>query len=237
MYNKNEYEAKYGHIPKDLNDRLEWMCSEYKLKPNDFNNIINYRNSMLESLFYYNYKIILYENPEGAKRPRFRFVSKKNVATSARDGFVHVYSPDASAGHKRLHELVTYNELYQLDHLISTPSVVTYNTFIQTPRTFNTWQTFLSEIGLIRPIVKPDWDNIGKKYSDMYNGNVWLDDAMTVSGTVNKYYSILPRIEIDVQFLNCIYTKQQYKQITNRKDFPEGICLPYFDKGELIYDE
>lgn len=233
-YNKDEYEAKYGMIPRDDYQRLEWMCQQYNLKPKDYDNIINYKNSMINQLYYENYKIILYENPEGAKRPRFRFVSKKNVASAARDGFVHVYSPDAASGHKRMKELITYDELYKLDHLVTTPAIVTYNAYFQTPKYFNTWQTFLAEIGLIRHLAKPDWDNIGKKYSDMYNANVWLDDSMTVTGIVNKYYSILPRIEIDLQFLNCIYTKQQHKTVTGRKDFPADLSIPYFDKGDLI---
>ena len=93
---------------------------------------------------------------------------------------------------------------------------------------------FLAEIGLHRQVLKPDWDNIGKKYSDMYNANVWIDDALTVTGVVNKYYSILPRIEIKLSFLNCIYTHQQHKMITGRKDFPEGLDMKYFDKGILV---
>lgn len=235
MMKQTEYDEKYGAIPRDDYTRLSWMCDQYHLKPKDFENIVSYRDAMLDQMRFFQYKIVLYENPEGAKRPRFRWITKKNVANAARDGFVHVYSPDAYAGHKRMHELVTYDELYRLDHLVCTPCVVKYNAFFQTPKNFNVWQTFLCEAGLICHLTKPDWDNIGKKYSDMYNGNVWIDDALTVSGTVNKYYSLLPRIEIDLQFLNCIYTKQQWKTITGRKDFPTDLSIPYFDKGQLIY--
>ena len=234
MYVEKEYMAKYGYIPRDDIERLNWMCDQYKLRPKDYENIISYRDAMLSLLRYYDYNVILYENPEGAKRPRFRFISKKNVANSARNGFIHVYSPDAAAGNKRMRMLVTYDDFYKLDHLITTPCIVEFNAFIQTPKNYNTYQTFLSEIGLIRPIVKPDWDNIGKKYSDMYNANVWIDDALTVTGVVNKYYSILPRIEIKLSFLNCIYTHQQHKMITGRKDFPEGLDMKYFDKGILV---
>lgn len=235
MYNEKEYLEKYGSIPKDYDERLQWLCNQYRLTPKDYDNIIAYRDAMIDQLYYMDYKVTLYENPEGAKRPRFRFITKKNVATAARDGFVHVYSPDAAAGHKRMHELLTYDELYKLDYLVTTPAIVTYNAYFQTPKSFNTWQTFLAEIGLIRHLSKPDWDNIGKKYSDMYNANVWLDDAMTVTGIVNKYYSVLPRIEIDLKFLNAVYTKPQWKTITGRKDFPENVEIPYFDKGELKF--
>ena len=85
----------------------------------------------------------------------------------------------------------------------------------------------MAEIGLNRPIVKPDWDNIGKLYSDMYNSNVWIDDALTIDGTVSKYYSILPRVEIDLGYLNAVYCKQQYLNIISRKDYEENMNLTY----------
>ena len=44
-------------------------------------------------------------------------------------------------------------------------------------------------------------DNIGKKYSDMFNSNIWLDDKLVISGTVNKFLSELPRVEIYVRYL------------------------------------
>ena len=70
-------------------------------------------------------------------------------------------------------------------------------------------------------------DNIEKVYADMYNSNVWLDDALTVTGHIEKFYSILPRVEIDLNYLNVVYNKKQYENITNRKDFPEGKQLFY----------
>ena len=83
----------------------------------------------------------------------------------------------------------------------------------------------MAEIGLDRPITKPDFDNIAKLYSDMYNSNVWLDDCLTIRGSVDKFYSILPRVEIDLRFLNGVYNKHQYNNIINRKDFTENMSL------------
>ena len=97
------------------------------------------------------------------------------------------------------------------------------------PKYYNVTQTFLAEIGLDRPITKPDWDNIGKAYSDMYNANVWLDDAMTTDGCVHKYYSILPRVEIRLSFMNMVYNKHQFNSIINRVDFDHNtMSLDYF---------
>lgn len=85
----------------------------------------------------------------------------------------------------------------------------------------------MAEIGLNRPIVKPDFDNIEKLYSDMYNSNIWIDDALTISATIDKYYSILPRVEIDLNYLNAVYCKQQYDNIVKRKDYQDNMNLSF----------
>ena len=118
-------------------------------------------------------------------------------------------------------------EILQLNEFIYTPCIVEYNVYCKTPSAFNVTDIFLAEMGLIRPITKPDWDNIGKKYSDMYNSNIWLDDTLVVSGTVNKYYSILPRVEINLRYLNMLYNKYQYNSM-NKKIESEAI---YFGGG------
>ena len=71
-------------------------------------------------------------------------------------------------------------------------------------------------MGMIRPLSKPDFDNVEKKYSDMYNGNIWIDDSIVISSSFNKYYSELPRIEITLRYMNMLYNKYQYKSISKR---------------------
>jgi hypothetical protein len=60
-------------------------------------------------------------------------------------------------------------ELDELQALITTPCIITYRTFHKTPDAMPMEDKFLAEIGLELPMVKPDWDNLGKKYSDMSN--------------------------------------------------------------------
>lgn len=52
--------------------------------------------------------------------------------------------------------------------------------------------------GIIRPLVKPDCDNIAKNINDAMNGIVYPDDKQIVSLTVNKYYSDNERVEVYV---------------------------------------
>ena len=44
---------------------------------------------------------------------------------------------------------------------------------------------------------------------------------------VDKFYSILPRVEIDLSYLNAVYCKQQYQNIISRKDYEENMNLRY----------
>lgn len=224
-----EYINKYKDIPIIFEDRLSWMIDKYNIKSSKMDDIINKRNMMLMSLEYKDISITLFEEPEGSKRPRFRYVNKSNFINQAitNPGFVHVYVPDAHCDNLHMKRLIDSDELNSLNNIIYTPCTLIYDAYIKTPTSFNITDTFLSEIGLIRPICKPDWDNIGKKYSDMSNANLWLDDSFVMSGTVNKYYSILPRIEIKLKFLNMAYNKYQYNSIIKRSDYIDDYNLDY----------
>ena len=221
------YREKYGDIPIDYEERLAWMYDAFHITENKANQILDARNQMFYFMYYKLFRIILFEEPEGTPRPRFRLINRQNFANTAiiNGSFVHVYSINAHEDNVFMKRLMD-EEIYELQDLIYQPCDVQYNVFFKTPSYYNTEQKILAEIGLDRPINKPDWDNIGKKYSDMYNGNVWVDDSCVVSGTVNKFYSILPRIEINLNFLNCLYNKHQAKSMQKRT--PQDII--YFER-------
>lgn len=234
-----EYQRKYGDIPLNYYDRLNWMIQKYNLdnKPAKMQEILDKRNRMMASLRFYDLQIVsLYEEPEGTGRPRFRIINRQNFHQEAMSNgqFVHVYTIGAKDDFLFMRRMID-NELMVLEGLINTPVDIEYNCFFKTPSSYNITDTFLSEIGLIRPSLnKPDWDNIGKKYCDMYNYNVWLDDATVNDGSVHKYFSILPRVEIKLRYLNCVFNKNQYNGIIKRTNY-DGSPVPYVDsKGDII---
>lgn len=192
--------------------------------------IIAKKYSIENNLCYYDFRIILYEDPEGSKRPRFRLINRSNYMNLAiaASNFVHVYSPNAADDHRFMHRLVE-NELIGLNTFIQTPCQICINTFHRIPSVFNITDTILAEMGYHRPISKPDWDNIGKKYPDMFNANIWLDDVLVQDGEVHKYYSILPRVEIYIRYLNYITNIHQYNQIINRKDYNTDYPINYLN--------
>lgn len=225
---QKEYMSKYGNIPLDFKERLDYMCNVYNVSHDEMIDILHERDRRIQGLYYTTIRVVLNVIPEGAKRPRYRFVNRGNLISAAINdpGFIHVYSPGAAANHDYMKKLVD-NEIVQLQHLICTPCNVHFRAYFPTPKSYNKQEVFMAELGLNRHLVKPDWDNIGKLYSDMYNSNIWIDDALTIDGTVSKYYSILPRVEIDLSYLNAVYCKQQYLNIIGRKDYNEDMNLTY----------
>ena len=229
----DEYEKKYSHIPVDYKERLEYLYDTLHITERDAYGIIDKRQQMLSSLRYNTVNIVLFEVPEGSPRPRVRLVNRANLSNMAlsNPNFIHVYSLTGHEDNVFMKRLMSKQEFEGLNHIICTPCNVDINAYLKTPGYLNRADTILAEIGAIRPITKPDWDNIEKKYSDMFNKNVWLDDTLVIDGAIHRYYSVLPRIEIRLQFLNLLYTKQQYNSITSRVDFDPTIDLSYISQN------
>jgi Holliday junction resolvase RusA-like endonuclease len=215
-----EYDLKYKDIPRDYLERLSWLYDKLKITGKKADLLVDTYRRMLDELYYMEIFIVLYEIPEGSPRPRFRLINRKNLANAAlaNPNFVHVYSITGAEDNKFMQKLVSQQDFANLNSIIYTPCDVLYTTFFQTPSYYNAIQTYLAEIGMDRTIYKPDWDNIGKKYSDMTNSNIWLDDALVIRGAVEKYYSVLPRVEIRLRYLNMLYNKHQFNSIAKRYD-------------------
>lgn len=54
------------------------------------------------------------------------------------------------------------------------------------------------EAGKVRPVVKPDLDNVFKAVTDACTGILWHDDNQIVEAHIGKYYSLRPRVEVIV---------------------------------------
>ena len=223
------YDRLFNNIPRDYNERLEWLSNKLHLNSMKMDTIVGKYNTMKERLYFKRFFIVLYEIPEGSPRPRFRLVNRKNLRNMAiaNPNFIHVYSPVGAEDNKYMKRLLTKDEFKEFTKLIYTPCIVDYKAFFKTPSSFNSVEKYLAELGVYTPISKPDWDNIGKKYCDMTNENLWVDDRLVIQGTVEKLYSILPRVEITIDFLNMLQNRHQAESI--RKIYKDDIR--YFDDG------
>ena len=223
------YDRLFNNIPRDYNERLEWLSNKLHLNSIKMDTIVGKYNTMKERLYFKRFFIVLYEIPEGSPRPRVRLVNRKNLRNMAiaNPNFIHVYSPVGAEDNKYMKRLLTKDEFKEFTKLIYTPCIVDYKAFFKTPSSFNSVEKYLAELGVYTPISKPDWDNIGKKYCDMTNENLWVDDRLVIQGTVEKLYSVLPRVEITIDFLNMLQNRHQAESI--RKIYQDDIR--YFDDG------
>lgn len=53
--------------------------------------------------------------------------------------------------------------------------------------------------GNIRPMKKPDCDNIAKIICDALNSLAYLDDKQIIDCTISKFYSDIPRVDVVIE--------------------------------------
>lgn len=242
MYSYNdklekEYNKKYGDIPRDYNDRINYMIRKYNISPHMMDKIISKKRNMEFNMRFYEYMVIDYSIPRVKHRPRMRIINRKNYMDYAKinPNMVQVYSPHAKDDMLSMKRLIG-DELEALHIFIQTPCMLYINAYEKTPETFSIVDKVLAEYGLILNTGSSDYDNILKSTSDRLNTTLWLDDSLVISGTINKWYSILPREEIYIKYLNTTTNKHQYKAITNRKGYNDDYPISYIDSiGNIIH--
>lgn len=199
--NINNYIEKYKNTSPSFLIRLESFMKDKnfgydaKLKLEKLaNKIINNKEESL--------KIVFYIIPEATPRPRLSLITGR------------FYVKNSKSNNDYMELVVNKNE--DIIDFITTPCSFTVNNFLEIPKSFNKFDIILAEMGLIRPITKPDWDNLGKTYSDMIQKHILLDDSLIVDGSSHKYYSLKPRVEIIINYkLN--HDSKHNKRIIDKK--------------------
>lgn len=205
--NLNLYIEKYKDISFNFKERLLCFLSINRFTKKDELKLYNMIDNLVD-LKYNTIKIVFYIIPEPTPRPRFSIKTGK------------FYVKNAKTNNQFL-KLIVDNEK-DLQNLICTPCKFKCNTFFPIPNSMNRFEKILSELGFIRPITIPDWDNLGKTYSDMIQKYLLLNDSLIVDGEVHKYYSFKPRVELIIDYLvdfDCKYNRrivEKSKYYSNR---------------------
>lgn len=95
---------------------------------------------------------------------------------------------------------------------ITTPCKIEVDIFCPTPKSFSKTQCILAEMGILRPWVNTgDVDNYDKAVFDMLQPNekrghvgIMSNDCLIVESHSNKYYSINPRYEVTISYMEDI---------------------------------
>jgi Holliday junction resolvase RusA-like endonuclease len=134
-------------------------------------------------------KLIIYGQPVAQGRPRF----------STAGGHIKAYDPAKSRDFKQYIKLVASQN--RPEKLLEGPLQMDIQVFKETLKSFSKKKATLAEEGKIRPITKPDADNLGKLVMDSLKSVVWKDDSQVVDLHISKWYSATPRIEITIDEL------------------------------------
>jgi len=192
----DEYE-KYQDIPKDLNDRINLLLSKFDLtrkKETIVNDIDYVINTKWNKISY-----TIYLLPKATPRPR---LGKSGI----------FYVKGANDNKKIFHDWFLQNNF----EMIKTPCKFYCTSYFPIPSSMNIKDKILAELGFIRPISKPDWDNVAKTYCDMCQNYLLYDDSLIIEGVSRKYYSLKPRIEITIEYMEDFDSNFNRKKIYKR---------------------
>jgi Holliday junction resolvase RusA-like endonuclease len=122
--------------------------------------------------------------PRGKERPRF--------------GKSNVWTPDKTAAYENCVKLEYRRQCGNKSFPAGVPLYMRVSAFYAIPGSASKSKQRDMESGLIRPVKKPDFDNIGKIVADSLNGAAYHDDAQIVDCQIQKFYSRDPRVEISI---------------------------------------
>lgn len=199
---ESEYKEIYGDIPRKETERLAYLLQNINLSNKS-------RSILMESIHdalnkkWEKIDFVIYLLPKATPRPRHNITRNIFYVSGAKDN-------------KDI--FMKYMEKLDVD-MITTPCKFTCKSYFPIPNTMNAVEKILAEMGLVRPISKPDWDNVGKTYSDMIQDSLIFDDYLIIEGTSKKYYSIKPRIEISIEYMtdyDCAFNEKKIRKKVER---------------------
>ena len=130
-------------------------------------------------------KIVIEEVPKGQRRPKF----------VRRGSFVTTFDPDRES---KLWIKHLCRE--QVSEIITCPIEIDMIAYMPIPKSTSKRKIVLMLNNDIKHIKTPDGDNIFKKYSDALTGLAYNDDRQIWKISIEKRYSMKPRVEITLSY-------------------------------------
>lgn len=128
-------------------------------------------------------------NPFGKQRPKF-----------ARHGkFVQTYTPKETLQHEKIIAQVYEDVAKGKKFEKKAPLDIQITAYYPIPQSTSKKKRKEMLEHKIRPVVKPDLDNVAKLIYDALNGVAWHDDNAIVDTQIRKFYSENPRVDIFIQ--------------------------------------
>jgi Holliday junction resolvase RusA-like endonuclease len=201
MYKQEiEYLELYGDLPDTKDELIKYIEDNYKL---DYNKIKT-EEERINSIEWHTKTYTIFLLPKGTPRPR----------ENKKQGIFYVKNANKT---KQI-----IKKIIKSDGIICTRCNYYLEVYQPTPKSsMNNTEIYLAEKGLIRPISKPDFDNVAKTFTDPLEGLLLLNDNLINPGYVEKYYSLKPRVVITLSWqdtYDCNYNRRKILNSTGYKN-------------------
>ena len=206
-----QYGEKFKSVPINFHERISFLLEKKKFKDKDIVKLQEKIDTIKYNLSYNAFDFTVFLVPKPSPRPRMVFNSRRCYVEGAAENMSLFKKYLESLKDKR-------------PDLIVTPCEVTIKYYMPIPEDMNKYETVLAELGLIRPVIVPDVDNVAKSYIDMTQKHLLLNDSLIYRSLIDKYYSAKPRIEITFKYMNVFesrYTKRKVESWKYYKDMKE----------------
>lgn len=192
-----EYDQKYGHIPLDDEERLAYLRDKYKKINLDE---IARLSKEIDEIPWETEAHLIEVIPKPGQRPRYSFETE------------HFYVPGSATNKGIMKKILGISE-----NLIHARVAVILNTYQPTPcYKMNQNEIYLAELGKIRPLIDPDFDNFAKSYMDAIQGVLVTDDNIITDAQINKFFSVKPRVYIELAYQTRPDSKYNEKILIER---------------------
>lgn len=109
----------------------------------------------------------------------------------------HTYTPEQTVNYENWVKLCYQNSENKIMYE-NKPLIAEITAFFTIANSKSKKDKKAMEAGRIKPTKKPDVDNIAKIILDSLNGLAYKDDSQVVNLSVVKYYSKMPRVEVNI---------------------------------------
>lgn len=134
-------------------------------------------------------KFTVLGEPQSKGRPKF----------SRQGKFVKTYTPDKTVLYENLVKTEYLRQCSGQRFVDKEPLEMRIKAYYAIPASASKKRQQAMEAGEIRPVKRPDADNIIKVVADSLNQLAYHDDAELVRVSLAKYYSRQPRIEVEIK--------------------------------------
>lgn len=120
---------------------------------------------------------------------------KGRARVSTYGGFARAYTPEKTAAYE---SLIKQRYVLSRQEKLAGALKMSLRAYYAIPQSFSRKKRIAAVNGEIRPVVKPDMDNVIKVVCDALNGLAYDDDRQITEITARKYYGEEARVEIEI---------------------------------------